>query len=772
MIDLEFFRLSWNMSHLRRLPDDTDQPMNSRPCKSYAICARVKAGWYMLELRAHAAAPSVKVRVVTVPEGGETESFSVTTSTRHVSKRLIRLSSRGSVSLHMESAHPDDEVTQFKLARVTGRFARSRMHRKLSALHPMYKPDAFGSSSTRQASVRPERDVWHDYCQLFENPDALVDYLDWVECFDTPSGDALARMSRRVDSFRDRPTVALAMALSRPNAAWLNTTIQHVRAQIYPYWALHIVAPATVDPEILNLLKHHALSDSRVRIQQPGNHATPQGELTRALLRSGSWIAILGQHDLLPRHALFAICETVDAAPHAELIYSDEDRIDEDGSRKDPHFKCDWNEDLCLSRGTISHLSACHARLFEAVGGWDPRPGFASGYDLTLRCIETARPDGIVHIPSILYHARTSAQDQFDTATDADKQAGYLALANYLQRSGIAADARITAHGYRVRYRLPEPCPMVSIIIPTRNGLLLLRQCIESILRRTTYSNYEIIVVDNGSDERETLDYLAALSTHERIEIVRDDRPFNYSALNNRACARARGDYIALVNNDIEVISPDWLEEMLGQATRPEVGAVGAKLLYSDDTVQHAGVILGLSGAADHIHRGLQRHDPGYQARAAVVQSLSAVTAACLVVRKSLYIEIGGLNEASLPVAFNDIDFCLRIRSAGYRIIWTPFAELYHHESATRGEDNTPEKKRRSDGEVAYMRQHWADFMADDPAYSRNLTLDRAQCQIAWPPRAGLGVIRKAGFVPAHPRATFEDRPSADPVGYSNREEI
>ncbi|WP_423370302.1 glycosyltransferase family 2 protein [Burkholderia sp. LMG 32019] len=763
--------MSWNMSHLRRLPDDTDQPKNSRPCKSYAVRARVKAGWYMLELRASAAAPSVTVRVVAVLESGEIESFSVTTSTRHVSKRLIRLSSPGSVSLQMESAHPSDEVTQFRLARVTGRFARSRMHRKLSALHPMYKLETSGASSTRQASAGPERDMWRDYCQLFENPDALVDYSDWVECFDTPNSDALTRMSRHIGSFRDRPTVALAMALSRPNAAWLNATIQHVKAQIYPYWELHIVAPDMVDPEILRLLEHHALSDSRVKILPIADHATRRDELTHALIRSGSWIAILGQHDLLPQHALFAICETVDAVPYAELIYSDEDRIDEDGSRKDPHFKCDWNEDLFLARGTISHLSASHSRLFEAAGGWDPRPGFASNYDLALRCIGTARPNGIVHIPRILYHIRAGAQDQFDTATDADKHAGYLALMHHLQRTGIAADASMTAHGYRVRYRLPEPGPMVSIIIPTRNGLSLLRQCIESILHRTTYSNYEIIVVDNGSDEREMLDYLATLSTHERIEIVRDDRPFNYSALNNRACARARGDYIALVNNDIEVISPDWLEEMLGQATRPEVGAVGAKLLYSDDTVQHAGVILGLSGAADHLHRGLRRHDPGYQARAAVVQSLSAVTAACLVVRKSLYVEIGGLNEASLPVAFNDIDFCLRIKSAGYRIIWTPFAELYHHESATRGEDDTPEKKRRSDGEVAYMRQHWADFMADDPAYSRNLTLDRAQCQIAWPPRAGLGATRMARSASEHPRAIFEDRPSADPVGYSNREE-
>ena len=678
------------MSHLRRLPDDTDQPMNSRPCKSYAVCARVKAGWYMLA-PSHAAAPSVKVRVVTVPEGGETESFSVTTSTRHVSKRLIRLSSRGSVSLHMESAHPDDEVTQFKLARVTGRFARSRMHRKLSALHPMYKLDAFGSSSTRQANAGPERDIWHDYCQLFENPDALVEYLDWVECFDTPSGDALARMSRRIDSFRDRPTVALAMALSGPNAAWLNTTIQHVKAQIYPYWALHIVAPATVDPEILHLLEHHALSDSRVKILQPGNHATLQGELTRALLRSGSWIAMLGQHDLLPRHALFAICETVDAAPHAELIYSDEDRIDEDGSRKDPHFKCDWNEDLCLSRGTISHLSACHARLFEAVGGWDPRPGFASGYDLALRCIETARPDGIVHIPSILYHARDSTPDQFDTTTDADKQAGYLALANYLQRSGIAADARITAHGYRVRYRLPEPCPMVSIIIPTRNGLSLLRQCIESILRRTTYSNYEIIVVDNGSDERETLDYLAALSTHERIEIVRDDRPFNYSALNNRACARARRLYCPRQQRH-RGHQPGLAGRNAGTGNAPRSRCSRCKTS-----------VFGRHRSARRCHPRPQRRRGSYPPRAAKARSgLSGSSSSrpipfcrhgCLPRRQKIALYRNRRPQRSVSARrFQRHRFCLRIRSAGYRIIWTPFAELYHHESATRGEDNTPEK--------------------------------------------------------------------------------
>jgi GT2 family glycosyltransferase len=313
--------------------------------------------------------------------------------------------------------------------------------------------------------------------------------------------------------------------------------------------------------------------------------------------------------------------------------------------------------------------------------------------------------------------------------------AGEKALNAHFERQGINAKAELLVTGYRVRYVLPTQLPLVSLIIPTRNQLKLLRQCVQSIQTKTTYTNYEIIIVDNGSDDRATLRYLDALAATPGIRIMRDARPFNFSALNNAAVQMARGEVVGLINNDIEVISPDWLSEMVSHALRPEVGAVGAKLFYADDTVQHAGMVLGIHGIAEHAHRFLPRGDGGYCGRAGLIQSFSAVTGACLVVRKSLYTLVGGLNEIELQVACNDVDFCLRLREAGYRTIWTPYAELYHHESASRGFDDTPEKQARSAKEVAYMQQRWGDALLNDPAYNPNLSLDIDDFSLAWPPR-------------------------------------
>jgi GT2 family glycosyltransferase len=301
---------------------------------------------------------------------------------------------------------------------------------------------------------------------------------------------------------------------------------------------------------------------------------------------------------------------------------------------------------------------------------------------------------------------------------------------------GADASVEVLPHGhYRIRWRLPDPPPLVSLIIPTRDKLDLLKTCVESILALTSYPNYEILVVDNQSSERETLDYMRSLQTRERVSVLHHDQPFNYSAINNWAARRASGEIIGLVNNDIEVISPDWLDEMASQAWRPEVGAVGAMLYYPDDRIQHAGVILGLGGIANHAYAGLPKGYAGHGGRARVCQYLSAVTAACLLVRRDVFDQVGGLDE-KLQVAFNDVDFCLRLREAGYWNIWTPFAELYHHESASRGTEDSPEKIERFLGEVALMEQRWRHLLRVDPAYNRNLTLMDQDFSLAFPPRA------------------------------------
>jgi GT2 family glycosyltransferase len=256
-----------------------------------------------------------------------------------------------------------------------------------------------------------------------------------------------------------------------------------------------------------------------------------------------------------------------------------------------------------------------------------------------------------------------------------------------------------------------------------------------SILEKTTYPNYEILIIDNGSDDPATLEYFAAIASDTRVRIIRDDRPFNFSALNNAAVRQAEGVVIGLINDDIEVIAPEWLSEMVSLALQPAIGAVGARLLYPNDTLQHGGVILGLGGVAGHSHKHLPRHHHGYCCRAALVQGFSAVTAACLVIRKAVYEEVGGLNETDLAIAFNDVDFCLRVREAGYRNVWTPYAELYHHESASRGRDSTRAKQTRFAREIAYMKSRWASLLLNDPAYSPNLTLNREDFSLAWPPR-------------------------------------
>jgi GT2 family glycosyltransferase len=312
------------------------------------------------------------------------------------------------------------------------------------------------------------------------------------------------------------------------------------------------------------------------------------------------------------------------------------------------------------------------------------------------------------------------------------------AVADHLARSKTVAEVLPAWGGYiRVRRPLPQPAPKVSVIIPTRNSLHLLRRCVESIFAQTVYPDFELLVVDNQSDAADALAYLAELESHPAVRVLRYDAPFNFAAITNFAVKQAAGELLCLLNNDTEAISPDWLAELASHAVRPEVGAVGAMLYYPDDTIQHAGVIVGLGGVAGHWHLGAKRGMTGYFGRAALIQDLSAVTAACMVLRRAVFDEVDGMDEDHLPVAYNDIDLCLRIREKGYRIVWTPYAELYHHESASRGKDDTPDKRARFQRESDWMRARWGAWMANDPAYNPNLTLLAAWPYLAHAPRRG-----------------------------------
>ena len=565
------------------------------------------------------------------------------------------------------------------------------------------------------------------------------DYPEWIRRYDTLTDKTRIVMRKHSDSFVHKKRISLLMPTYNPKPKWLMEAIESVRKQIYPHWELCIADDASTDKTIRPILERYARMDARIKVVYREQNGHISAASNSALeLATGEWIALLDHDDLLAEHALFMVVDEINRNSDVRLIYSDEDKIDFAGRRFDPYFKCDWNPDLFYSHNLIAHLGVYQAALFRQIGGFRLGVEGAQDYDLALRYIELIEPNQIQHIPYILYHWRIHAES---TAQSSDAKpyallAGKEALNDHFQRQGIGASVEQLDFGmYRIRYSLPDTLPLVTLIIPTRNGLELIQKCVESIIRKTSYSNYEILIIDNGSDDPATLQFFKEIETEGRVRVVRDDRPFNYSALNNAAVGLSKGEIIGLINNDLEVISPDWLSEMVSHALRPGVGVVGAKLWYPNDTLQHGGVITGLGGVAGHSHKHLPLGKPGYFWRANLIQSFSAVTAACLIVRKDIYNKVGGLNEKNLKIAFNDVDFCLRVRQAGYRNIWTPYAELYHHESATRGMEDTSKKQSRFIKEIRYMNYRWGDTLLNDPAYSPNLTMTQEDFSLAWPPR-------------------------------------
>ncbi|MEB5557638.1 glycosyltransferase [Vibrio cholerae] len=570
-----------------------------------------------------------------------------------------------------------------------------------------------------------------------ETGEPLIDYGQWLEKYGQLSPEQVQAVASRIASLSERPKISVLMPVYNPPLDYLRQAIESVQAQLYPEWELCISDDASPNQAVRDLLRDFAQHDNRIRVVEREQNGHISLATNSALaLASGDFIALMDHDDRLANDALYWVAEAIIANPQAVLFYSDEDKLSADGlTRYDPNFKPQWNPELLRSQNCISHLGVYKTDLAKALGGF--RVGFegAQDWDFVLRYSETLSPEQIVHIPRILYHWRAI---EGSTATDGDEKpyalkAGLQAVQEHCDRMQIQAQVveHPERHYARVKYAIPTPQPMVSIIIPTRNGLDILSVCIDSILEKTTYSNYEIIIVDNGSDCSDTLAYLDKLQQdNDNIVLLRDESPFNYSALNNKAAAIAKGEILALVNNDVEVITPDWLTEMVGHAIQSQNGAVGARLWYSDDTLQHGGVIL-VGGVAGHAHKYLPKGMPGYACRAIVAQNYSAVTAACLVVRKAVFEEVGGLNETALTVAFNDIDFCLKVQEAGYFNVWTPYAELYHYESKTRGFEDTAEKQARFAKEVAYMRNRWGHRLDADPCYNPNLTMAREDFSLA-----------------------------------------
>ncbi|MBJ6983445.1 glycosyltransferase family 2 protein [Luteimonas sp. MC1750] len=567
-------------------------------------------------------------------------------------------------------------------------------------------------------------------------------YQAWIGEHDTLAPAALDALRPIASRLPVRPLLSLLLPLPDAHGAEAAACIDAVLAQACPDWELLLVGGAGARP-----LAAAALARSR-RVRWIEGRADDAGAWNQALsAASGSHLMVLEGLPRLAPHALLAYSDALGRRPDTALAYADGDRLDADGRRFAPVFRPAWNFDLFLARDYIGVGAVFALERVRAVGGFraDHAPALAA--DLALRCLDATAP--VLHLPLVLAHW-PDAVPAVDAAAAGAARRG--ALADLLGER-VAAVEPAWRDGARLRWPLPAQPPRASIVIPTRDRVDLLRQCVDSIIALSSYPDFEVLVVDNGSTGPDTLEYLATIASRPDVRVLRDERPFNYSALNNRAVAEATGSVVVLVNNDIEVLTPDWLDELVSQALRPGVGAVGAMLYYPDDTIQHAGVVLGLGGVAGHVYSRAPRGAAGEAGRAALVQEMSAVTAACLAIRKSVWDEVGGLDE-QLQVAFNDVDFCLRLRAAGYRNVWTPHAELYHHESASRGSEDTEDKLRRFHSEVAFMVERWGAVLDDDPAYSPNLSLQHGAANtLASPPRSGLHAwLRHLGARAADPR--------------------
>ena len=566
------------------------------------------------------------------------------------------------------------------------------------------------------------------------------DYASWADAHDTVTAFDLEEMRRHIAGLHSKPLISVVMPVYNAPERLLRQAIESVIAQVYPHWELCIADDCSTDPGTRETLRQYEAKDIRIKVvYRDQNGHISRASNTALEIATGEWVALLDHDDLLAPHSLFFTAQAISNNPDAVMLYSDEDKIDEAGRRFDPYFKSDWDETLFMGHNMFSHLGVYKRSLLNEIGGF--RPGYegAQDYDLALRCIEKTGHDKIIHVPHVLYHWRAAPGSTAHGPGEKDYaiQAAERALNEYLARNGVAGRVdEIAGRGMtRLRFDIPDPAPTVSIVIPTRNSASLLETCLNSVTGKTAYQNFEIVVVDNGSDEAETLAYLRRIAEQPRIRVLSYPGEFNYSAINNFAVSQVVSDIVCLLNNDIEVDSPDWLNEMVSIAIQPRVGAVGAKLLYPDRSIQHAGIVMGMTGVAGHIHVGQPAETRGMMCRNELVHEVSAVTAACMVVRRALYEEIGGLDEMNLKVAYNDVDFGLRLREAGYVNVWTPHAVLYHHESHTRGYETTPEKRERFSREQAYMYDRWPNWIEHDPAYNRNLSLDTTDGAYACPPR-------------------------------------
>ena len=567
------------------------------------------------------------------------------------------------------------------------------------------------------------KEFWIRLHERFEPEE--VPYGPWYRAY-IPTEETLE--TQRKQKFDYSPLISIAVPAYQTPVEFLRQMIESLIVQTYSNWELCIVNASPDNEEMQKVLAEYSAGDSQVRFCNLKENLGIAENTNRAFaMAKGEFVGLLDHDDLLAPNALYEIVKILQDHPQADALYTDEDKVTTElDEHFQPHLKPDFNLDLLRSNNYICHFFVVRKSIVEKAGGFRKEFDGAQDYDFIFRCTENAGE--VLHVPEILYHWRTHKASTADNPASKMYafEAGKRAIEAHLERTGTKGEVSHTQDlgFYRVKYPV-QGKPLVSVIIPNKDEKETLQTCLEMLEKNTGYQNFEIIIVENNSTTDEIFRYYKELSGNRKIHLLRCGKEFNYSAINNFAAAHAKGEYLLFLNNDVKSINPDWLEEMLGVCQRPEVGGVGAKLIYPDNTIQHAGCVIGMGGIAGHMFVDMPADRTGYLHKASLLQDMSAVTAACLLMKKEVFEQAGGFTE-ELAVAFNDVDLCLKVRKNGYLIVYDPYAKLYHMESKTRGAEDSKEKVRRFQTEIEYMRCHWIDILKNgDPCYNKNLSLTK-----------------------------------------------
>ncbi len=550
------------------------------------------------------------------------------------------------------------------------------------------------------------------------------DYGGWIKYNELKDADLKLQMKKQ---FKNSPKISVIVPMYKTKEKFFKDLVKCMINQTYSNWELCL---ADGSPEPNENLKKYYEQDERIKYKFLGENKGIAGNTNSAIeMTTGEYIALLDHDDILADYALFEVINCINKYPNAEFIYSDEDKIDENDNRYDAYFKPDFAPDTLRCQNYICHFSIFKKELMDKLQGFKVDYDGAQDYDIFLRMSELTKTENIKHIPKILYHWRVHSESTAKLNSNAKNyafEAGKKAIEDHLKRIGLEGTvSEGCIEGiYRIDYKVKGE-PKVSIVIPNKDGRDILKVCVDSILEKTTYKNYEIVIVENNSETEEIFEYYKQIEQNEKIKVVKyPNKGFNYSAIINYGVKESEGEYIVQLNNDTELITQNWLEIMLGFVQREDVGAVGVKLYFPDETIQHAGIIVGIGGIAGNRFKSIPKDGHGYFAKESMIENLSAVTAACIITPKSIYEEVGWMDE-KLAVAFNDVDFCLKIREKGYLVVYNPFIEFWHYESKSRGQENTPAKIKRFQGEISTFEQRWGEILEQgDPYYNINLSLD------------------------------------------------